>query len=384
MIPGLDGLRAVAFFLVFLCHTNYVEAGWMGVMLFFVLSGFLITGILIDMKESLPSKAYFIKFYGRRFLRIFPLYYFYLFLIFGLAYWLYSISFRQNRMLEYFQQAPYALTYIYDFFCASAWYKDSIFLTHFWSLSVEEQFYIFWPLLILFTPKTAYKKLFIGAIIAGPIFRMGLSYLYNHHTFAFLGPYPANGIYSLPFSHIDAFGFGAFISRYRIPKARQQFWILLFAIPVIGFATQYIATGDFGLLSALGYPFPLANGYKQIWGYSLLNYFFAITIFAVARDGLFNRFLELGWMKYLGKISYGLYVYHYVLIFFAGRIQDYIALSFDQIKFVSAVVAFPATILVAALSFKFIERPILGLKDKYFPATEKQAKTPAVSPAGPV
>ena len=88
MIPGLDGLRAVAFFLVFLCHTNYVEAGWMGVMLFFVLSGFLITGILIDMKESLPSKAYFIKFYGRRFLRIFPLYYFYLFLIFGLAYWL--------------------------------------------------------------------------------------------------------------------------------------------------------------------------------------------------------------------------------------------------------------------------------------------------------
>jgi peptidoglycan/LPS O-acetylase OafA/YrhL len=89
-------------------------------------------------------------------------------------------------------------------------------------------------------------------------------------------------------------------------------------------------------------------------------------------------------MKYLGKISYGLYVYHYVLIFFAGRIQDYIALSFDQIKFVSAVVAFPATILVAALSFKFIERPILGLKDKYFPATEKQSKKPAASPAEPV
>lgn len=381
MIPGLDGLRAVAFILVFLCHTNYLAVGWVGVMLFFVLSGFLITGILVDMKENLPTKAYFIKFYGRRFLRIFPLYYFYLFLMLGLAFWLYSIGYRPNRMLEYFQQVPYALSYIYDFFCASAWYKDSIFITHFWSLSVEEQFYIFWPLLILFTPKTAYKKLFIGAIIAGPIFRMGLSYMFNQHTFAFLNSSPASGIYSLPFSHLDAFGFGAFISQYRIPKARQQFWILLAALPVIGFVTQYLATGDFGLPGGLGFPFPLANGYKQIWGYSLLNYFFAITIYAVAREGLFNRFLELSWMKYLGKISYGLYVYHYFLIFFASRNQDLITLSFDQAQFVTAVVSFAATILVAGFSFKYIERPILGLKDKYFPATEKQAKLPAALPA---
>lgn len=384
MIPGLDGVRAVAFFLVFLCHTDYLAVGWVGVLLFFVLSGFLITGILIDMKEGLSTKAYFIKFYGRRFLRIFPLYYVYLFLILGLAYWLYLIDYRQNRMLEYFQQLPYALTYIYDFFGASVWYKDSLFLTHFWSLSVEEQFYIFWPLLILLTPKKAYKKLFIGAIIAGPLFRIILSYLFNHNAFVFLRPSPADGIYSLPFSHLDAFGFGAFISQYRIPKARMQFWILLAALPVIGFATQYIATGNWGPLSGVGFPQPLANGYKQIWGYSLLNYFFAVTIYAVAREGLFNRFLELGWMKYLGKISYGLYVYHYALIYFASRIQDYVGLTFTQAQLLAAAVAFPATILIAGLSFKFIERPILGLKDKYFPATENLVKTPVVSPAEPV
>ncbi len=81
MIPGLDGLRAIAFLLVFAVHTDYLNFGWAGVQLFFVLSGFLITGILLEMKDALPSGAYFIRFYGRRFLRIFPLYYFYLFLM---------------------------------------------------------------------------------------------------------------------------------------------------------------------------------------------------------------------------------------------------------------------------------------------------------------
>jgi len=88
MIPGLDGLRAVAYLLVFFFHARYLEVGWIGVQFFFVLSGFLITGILLDMKNSLPTGGYFLKFYGRRFLRIFPLYYFYLLLMAGLTAWL--------------------------------------------------------------------------------------------------------------------------------------------------------------------------------------------------------------------------------------------------------------------------------------------------------
>lgn len=368
MIPGLDGLRAIAFLLVFLLHTNFLVIGWVGVLLFFVLSGFLITGILIDMKASMPARAYFIKFYGRRFLRIFPLYYFYLFLMLAVAFWLYKIGFRVNRMQEYFQQLPYALTYVYNFFTASAWFKESDIINHFWSLSVEEQFYVFWPMLIFLTPQKAYKKLFIAAIVAGPIFRMGLSYIYNHHSFSFLGPYPATALYSLPFSHIDAFGFGAYISQFRLPRARQQFWVLLFALPVIGFISQYFATRSLGYLTGLGFPFPLANGYKQIWGYSLLDYFFAVTIYAVARDGLFNRFLEMGWLKYLGKISYGLYVYHFVIIYFAMRLNDVLALPYEQIQVISALPALFATILVASLSFKYLEKPIINLKDKYFPS----------------
>ncbi|HMB21595.1 MAG TPA: acyltransferase family protein, partial [Anaerolineales bacterium] len=94
MIPGLDGLRAVAFLLVFALHADYVQVGWVGVQFFFVLSGFLITGILLDMKKALPPRDYFVKFYGRRFLRIFPLYYFYLVLMLGVAAWLLYIAYR--------------------------------------------------------------------------------------------------------------------------------------------------------------------------------------------------------------------------------------------------------------------------------------------------
>src|SRR5690242_18425984 len=98
MIPGLDGLRAIAFLLVFALHTEYLQIGWVGVSLFFVLSGFLITGILLDMKKSLAAKDYFIKFYGRRFLRIFPLYYFYIILMVLVTTWLISVPFRPKYM----------------------------------------------------------------------------------------------------------------------------------------------------------------------------------------------------------------------------------------------------------------------------------------------
>lgn len=378
MILGLDGIRAIAFFLVFLVHTDYMNFGWVGVQLFFVLSGFLITGILLDIKQRFSSSDYFVKFYGRRFLRIFPLYYFYLFFMLGVTTKLASFGFRVKEMKLYSGQLPYALAFVYDFYYTHvSLYSLSIFLAHFWSLSVEEQFYIIWPLLIFIVPEKQFKKLFVGVILAGPLFRLLFTIVYQLHPFRFLADGLPHGIYPFPLTHIDAFGFGAFLTCCKIPQARKQFWFLLVLMPIIGFATQYLSTGSIGLLGTLGYPYLMENGYQFIWGYSLLNYWFAVAISAVTAENAFTRFLEWPPLKYLGKISYGLYVYHLGVIWFAHHLLDSVFSGPQPVtQFVFAIIEFVATLMLATISYYFLEKPILTLKDKYF-----SVRRPITSPA---
>ena len=374
MIPGLDGLRAIAFLLVFGIHTEYLGFGWTGVQLFFVLSGFLITGILLDMRASLPSKDYFSKFYGRRFLRIFPLYYFYLLVMWVVTSWLYSQAYRRNYMKLFQEQLPFALAYVYNFFYGSSSFEHHKFVEHFWSLSVEEQFYIFWPLLLFLIPKKHLKKIFLALIVLGPALRFVVLLAYRAHLVSWFREEVVWGLYAFPLSHIDAFAIGAYISQHSIPKAKLQFYGLLVAVPILGFAAQYASTGSFGMWQDFGYPFSMPKAYQYIWGYSLLNYWFAVTIYAVAREGLFNRFLETKPLRYLGKISYGLYVYHLAIIWFVGRIRDVIEMQEPTAKFLTAVISFVVSIAVASLSYFALEKPILNLKDKYFALKPSEPK----------
>lgn len=371
MIPGLDGLRAVAFLLVFAFHTDYLEFGWVGVQLFFVLSGFLITAILVRMKQNLSTRDYFVKFYGRRMLRIFPLYYFYLILMLCLTTFLISIGYKPALMQLFQDQLPYALGYVYNFHYASLDYRHLYFLVHFWSLSVEEQFYIFWPLLIILVPEKVRKCFFVGVVFLGPLFRILLTLGYKYSLLPFLNEFPAMGIYPLTFNHIDAFGLGAFIACYPIPKAKSQLIILTFLLPVVAFLWQYLASGSIGSSGSLGFQFIMPLGYQYIWGYTALSYYFAVLVYAVAREGLFAVFLENGILKYLGKISYGLYVYHNGVIWFAGRIRDF-GVEDNLVKPLSALIAIVVTFILAALTYRFIEKPFLVLKDRYFPVLERE------------
>src|SRR6266496_229232 len=366
MIPGLDGLRAIAILLVFATHIDFIGVGWVGVQLFFVLSGFLITGILLDMKESLPSREYFLKFYGRRFLRIFPLYYFYLGLLAVVAYLLIQADFRPNYMRIYFHQVPYALLYVYDLFYRIPSFQPSQFLDHFWSLSVEEQFYIIWPLLLLLVPRKGLKSLFISFIILGVIFRFALYLFYSSGSslWPFHDPFSLV-VYSVPFSHLDAFAFGAYISRYQIPRPKAQLLILALLVPIMGFGATYLAKGNLGPISALGYDLRLSTNYQFIWAYTLLNYFFAVLIYCVVHEKVLVRFLEMPWLRYLGQISYGMYVYHLALIWFVWRVSEEPAAG-EMSYWVKVAIALAATILIASLSYYLLERPILRLKDRFF------------------
>ena len=364
MILGLDGLRAIAFLMIFGFHTGTVDFGWMGVQIFFVFSGFLITDILLRMKEKLPASEYFKKFYIRRFFRIFPLYYFYLFLIFVAATWLLSVSYKPRVMRAVVDQIWYAILYVYNFYSASYTFNPSRMLDHLWSLSVEEQFYIIWPLLILLVNEKHLKKLFVAGIIAGPVFRLIIFIIYQIGDVDSFRTYVWFPIYTLPFSHIDAFAFGAYISRFSIPNARKQLLYLSFAVPLIGFATQFIANGYFEPFLTLGYQVTLPDAYQYIWAYTLLNYWFVVIIYCVAREKMFVQFLDWPPLQYLGKISYGLYIYHFPLIWIAGLIRDH---SFPDAaaRPVILVGAFVGTVAVASLSYYMLERPFLKLKDRF-------------------
>jgi peptidoglycan/LPS O-acetylase OafA/YrhL len=366
LIPGLDGLRAIAILLVFAYHSDLIEFGWAGVQLFFVLSGFLITGILLDMKASLPAREYFTKFYGRRFLRIFPLYYFYLAVMAVLAYWLMSVDFRPKYMQNFFNQVWYAVFYVYDLFYRVPGFQPSQFLDHFWSLSVEEQFYILWPLLLLFFPQRNLKKLFVLFIMMGVVFRLAMYWVYvsGSNLWLFREPFGLV-LYSWPFSHLDAFALGAYISRYRIWRARDQLLFLALLVPAIGFTTTYLATGNLGLISALGYDLPLKFGYQFIWAPTILNYFFALLIYGVAHERILTKFLDLSWLRFLGKISYGMYVYHFPVLWLTANLLEERAQGTIE-HWIYVGVSLFATILISTLSYYLLERPILNLKDRFF------------------
>lgn len=367
MIAGLDGLRAVAFLIVFFFHTRNLPFGWMGVQLFFVLSGFLITDILLRMKEQLPRREFFFKFYGRRFLRISPLYYFYLILLAALIYLLPALNLKSlNAELGtgFLNQIWAAAFYLYDFFHASIFFERSRFFAHLWSLSVEEQFYILWPLLIFLTPRERFKQLCLTAIGLGFIFRLAITMIYRTQLFPFLLNDPQQAVNVLPFSHLDAFAFGALISRFEIPRPRLQLLALAVIIPALGLITDLFSKGSMTL--ALGYDLPLTGFYKEVWAYTALNYLFAVLIYNVARANFLTRILESAPLRYLGRISYGLYVYHYGIIAITAALFRKYDLPYSLRSPQMFVVAMSATLLMAVLSFYVLEQPIINLKDKFF------------------
>jgi peptidoglycan/LPS O-acetylase OafA/YrhL len=186
-IPELDGIRGIAVLLVIIHHSvaNYtplatwekvvcqaVGIGWSGVDLFFVLSGFLISGILIDSRES---PRYFTSFYARRVLRIFPLYFGYLLGFFCLIKPFAAIfpfpEVAKWSLLPATEQLWY-WSYLSNW--RSGLGHDISFLTHFWSLAIEEQFYMVWPLVVFFASRKALLRICIGIVVLAVTMRTGL------------------------------------------------------------------------------------------------------------------------------------------------------------------------------------------------------------------
>jgi peptidoglycan/LPS O-acetylase OafA/YrhL len=339
-IESLDSIRAVAVLGVVLFHTGFFSAGWVGVQIFFVLSGYLITAVLVDDKGA-TLRTYLAHFYWRRTLRIFPLYFAFL----AIAACAFSASFAQDW--------PWLVTYTANF----ARLRDTDLappFVHLWSLAVEEQFYLIWPFAVFFLGRTALRKLVIAIILLAPLSRLALFLWFQHAPPFWVGKM----IYSLPTSHADAFAAGAMLVLFKI-KRPDRATLSLLAITAIAGAVVLIHQ-HLVYRSAMKWTFGYAMFLMQdggfVWGYTLLD---LTTAMAIASAIAFNpRLLKSAFFRRIGTISYGIYVYHFPLLLVLKSLNLATAVFLPTFLI--------TTYSIAEMSFRYFETPFLRLKNRRF------------------
>ncbi len=337
-LSQLDGIRGLAILLVMLhnessmfpsLHLQDVFAnGWMGVDLFFVLSGFLITGILLDTKDS---ENYFRNFYARRCLRIWPLYYSVIFLMFFIV----PAINKASAQMVFEKSSPWwAFPVFLQTFLVSVPTEAAGPLGVTWSLAIEEQFYLLWPLVVHAFSKNQLRRLAICVICLSPWLRLLLlSYGVN--------------LYSNTFSRLDGLMAGALIATLiRSPNfAPSRFikraWILFFIALSLAF-----------LLEA-------ANARWIVFSLSAIGSACLVFLSLCSGNRLLLRVLRNRFIVYTGQISYGLYLLHKLPFDFAK------AFHIDSYPLVMAPILFAAGYGVAAISWNLLEMPFLKLK-KFF------------------
>jgi peptidoglycan/LPS O-acetylase OafA/YrhL len=311
-IPVLDGVRGIAILMVMAYHfTIYgmgrtpavfidrlfyrvFTAGWCGVDLFFVLSGFLITGILLDAKGE---RHFFRNFYVRRILRIFPLYYGFLVVFFV---WLSFASTVDSSFRSLFDQQGWYWTYLVNISIAVEGWSPMRAAGHFWSLAVEEQFYLFWPLVIFFCSRRQLMTVCVMSFMCSFVVRLGFALAGN--------PLAA---YVLTPARMDTLAVGAFIALVArrpggLTSLTRWIWpICIVSVPVLA----AIFVWQHGLR--------LTNIVVQTVGYSMLAVTFGAILVAALTSSVSSRlrkFFAHPVLVFFGHYSYGLYVFHHPVV----------------------------------------------------------------------
>ncbi len=338
-IPALDGLRGLSIALVLIFHwfpsshwVNILPNGPIGVTLFFVLSGFLITQILLNKKEQFNFAENIKNFLARRALRIFPIYYLVLCTI--------ALLFHKHIALgtDFYQHPIPYFFYFYNHFLETTQnWSDQ--LSPYWSLAVEEQFYLFWPFLILLIPT---KKKLIWAILSTIIMGIVARYYFI---------YVSKGIGVYMVTCIDCFAWGALLAYFRKENIPYTRFLKIIFTPILLFWIWIcLKTTDQDLTKVL-----LFRSTTSMVGLGLIH-------FALNRN-FFSKFMGYAPLRFLGKISYGVYLYHMVVpqLFFIFLAKLHIGIPENWTHITSAIVL----LLFSTLSYYFLEQPILQLK-KHF------------------
>jgi len=364
-MPQLDSLRALAVFAVLIHHwapgfLGFHPWGDLGVRCFFVLSGFLITGILLRARTTVESGRSSVgwqlrQFYIRRSLRIFPIYY--LTLIGGVFLGMHVL--RET----FWWHAGYGSN-IY-FALRGKWQG---YLSHLWSLSVEEQFYLIWPALMFFVPRHRLLHVF-GVCIAGGVLTRAL-------LAVILGADHLSLTVLLP-SCLDSLVMGALLAWSFAQRALVPSSISL------GFHRLFPATTVLFLGRCLLDVFQVGKPYLAILGPLVDAGFFAGVVARCADGlpGLAGRVLNLSALQYFGRISYGLYLYHLFASYIASMFAQKLGWSVPGPGLAQFALFFLMTLIAAVLSARFIERPFNQCK-RYF-ATDAGPVGGAAAPGRP-
>lgn len=363
-IKSLDGIRAIAIILVMSFHAEITYFGWMGVQLFFVLSGFLITGILWREKQAQSSLQYkFKKFWARRSLRIFPLYFGYLLFV--------SLSYLFFHFPSYYSYyAPYLFTYTFNYTRSLPQWQGNPLFTHLWSLCIEEQFYLFFPLIIFLCPPKFTKYLMLIIIALSPISRFILGEYYKSKG---LSPdVVADAVYWNTLSHLDAFFMGGIIPVLSLNKKIKKPHFIFIATIIIAFTAgliNYLAINSgHSYFNDIGYDHGQSVMYQHVWQYTCLNLVFASFILMLVSNysnkliTFTRKSLERNWMVRIGKVSYGMYIFHWAILVYA-----YNQFFHTDNIYLRIVLFIPYVIIVylfAEVSFRLYESKFLKLKDK--------------------
>ncbi len=376
-VPALDGIRGLAVLMVLVFHfvgcvppvggveraiVSVTKYGSFGVELFFVLSGFLITGILY---EFCHKPHYFRNFYARRTLRIFPLYYGVLCLFFIVAPMIPPL---RGPTLDYLlDRQAWAWLYGVNVYIAIQGDWSFSYLEHFWSLAVEEHFYLFWPLLVFLVagrPRTLMSLSLTLALCAVLARMIGLLAGLSWWTTYVLTPF-----------RLDGLALGAFLA----VAARQPLGLkrLARALPYVLAAAGalIVVTQIFpGPIWSQGMPVtaPIRSAAIQL----LLACILLWALMAPERS-LTQHFFCSRTMVFLGTYSYGLYVYHHLIFYYMYTNRTDLTLagwlgSHGLAVAVQATAGMAASLIVAYLSYELFEKRFLKLK-RFFEAPKQPA-----------
>lgn len=336
--PALDGVRAIAALMVMVCHfaqDSGIRGPWIagqtGVDLFFVLSGFLITTILL----LAPARDWYEirTFYIRRTLRIFPLYYGYLFLSAALG------TVASIWFWVYLQNIPLKLA------------MPVTGPGHFWSLAVEEQFYLIWPCLVFFLPRKWLNQTLWTIVAMALLFRILLE---AFHLQSYI---------LITFSRFDGLAAGALLATYYQKGVLQRHRRRLLLLALVSFL-------------ALGLEWWRLHGQENGWNeatkFALATSFYAAVVGYLLISGptLANRLLRLKPLRFIGKVSYGLYVFHPAIFTFVLARVHPMPLG------IQLLACFGATLLVAVVSWYGYESWFIRLKDKLAPEGGERTEKP--------